>query len=277
MSLPSLEQSILRGKFPETGFAKMGDELSEEKLLPIYQQLDELALSMETQYDDPLACLDQDIADYLKKSIGIKLWEFEKENYPFLFKNLKNDAQKYKHLTKNAVRHNMISFHYVNGFYDDLMQRKKNYLIPEKVEMFLKILQDQTREVLNSIHPLIDAISQKVPCWTSLKIWQHNFGQDDQCLLPLHYDNTIFTLILHTSDSVEQSLRIYPNQKSGSLIEMVKANKPYPLSKADFPILIPGWGAKTHFGILPTPHYVEASRHAKSTRNSLVFCISEVK
>jgi len=267
-----LDQELIlkRELFPKTGFAKLSYTPAQANIQKCYRLFDRIV------YDDSYCVVDEEISTYIKKSIGLTV-DFEQLKDPVVFKNLKHDAIKYQVVTGNTIQHEMISFHYMGGFFEYLMRDKKKNQIPEKAFKFLSLMSELHKESATYLAPLVEKINQKIPCYTSIKIWKHTFGAKDRFLLPLHCDRSIFTSIIHTSDTSRQCLRIYPNKTNMTDLEISTLYRPYPLSKTDFPMIIPGLAAKEHFGIAATPHSVAIEENRKPTRYSLILFIAEVK
>lgn len=256
--------------FPKVGFQRLTLPIDESKIQGCYQKLTELSHLIKNEYDESWEKLDQKILNFLKQKIGLEV-DFEANFDPVTFNNMHHDAIKYQQMSQNGINHEMRSFHYVEGLYEELVQSA-----PKIALDFLKPLSEIVAEARAHLESLIDCISAKLPPFLSLKLWQHCFGAVDQQLLPLHVDRSLFTIIMHTEGAPCDALKIFPN-KEEPLFNIVAHHKPFPLLPSDYPLLIPGRQAKEFFGITPTPHYVAASQQENSLRNSLILFIGVLR
>ncbi len=265
------ESLLIPSAFPRAGFATFDTPLlSEKEVLEAYQWLDTIDQIVDTEYDENFALLDKDTSLFAARSKYLT----DDSIVPILFKNMKKDSIKYRGLTQNTIDHQMLSFHYIGGLYEYLSRSQKEYHIPEKVDLFLKTLDTQEKEISKRMLPLLNGVQKKTNYFTSLKIWKHTFEPRHRFLLPIHYDRSLFSVILHTKNGGEEFLKIFPNEEGLMLSEVRKKHRPYLLSPADFPLIFPGWPAKALFGFEPTPHSVEGKTDCPTYRNSYIWFIS---
>lgn len=248
--------------FSDEGFNRVNFHFPEKSALDVYKGID-VVHDLVKNKNESLSYVDNCLEEYYLRhkdrlssgaSLTLKSIIFEKEGYHF------------------------ISHQYLDGAYEYLEQNISLRAVNSQVILFLKAMKDAHLYIKTAIADFIKAIENSVQCFTILKVWKYPRNNEKPCVLPLHYDTSLFTIIVHTLNSGKECLRI-GGYGDGKIIEELKKTvnldeyyKPMP---SDFPILFPGVFAKHYFNINPTAHAVTTSEidFTSQSRYSLVFCI----
>ncbi|PIS02549.1 MAG: hypothetical protein COT85_04490 [Chlamydiae bacterium CG10_big_fil_rev_8_21_14_0_10_42_34] len=265
-------------QFPKLGFSTLPISIDESQIHEAYQALNQiLELRAGNLYSKEFEQIDEIIAFFVK-NIALVSVEFDQPKKPAIFfKYLTEDADYYA--AKNMIQHNISSFHYISGLYNYIIQNQQEIKIKSTpIISFLKILDQITSHVHKNLEGFIEQIQKRMKCSISLKIWRHEYRQNQGLLLPMHFDRSAFTVLVHTLNPGAECLQIYPNKGLREEKEIFSKSRPFPLEKSDFPLLIAGQYAKELFNIEPTPHYLNANSDSKSdkkkhARYSVVFFI----
>lgn len=243
----------------EMGFSKLNFSFPRKKTLKLFRLFNRVCELFDENYPHHFALLDGHIDDFIKQS------QTPLANETLKFKNLTVDSLKYKHRTNEDYQ--IYSYQYLEGL-EEFIDRR----LDEKIA-FLREMRSCHSFIKRKLHPLIESIEKKVSTSTLLKIWRHSPIESNPFFLPVHYDRSIFTIIVHTENEGEECLRIYPPTQEMELEQIARTKAPYIPQQTDFPLLFPGIHAKLPFSLEPTPHSVVADSHS-TRRYSLVFFIA---
>lgn len=247
---------------PEAGFKSLGIRFSEDKISDLYHLFDEVCNSFEEDYTQHFSGLDQIITKFIEET------NTPLANQTLKLKNLRIDQLKYK--SRTSDEYNIFSYQYIPGLYQYISERLDN---KNKFLNFFKEVDQLHIHIKDRLHRVIIQIEEKTKIATALKIWKHQPTSFNSSFLPVHFDRSIFTVIVHTSNQGEECLRIYPPRDELNFDEIDQKSIPSVPKKSDLPILFPGLYAKEYFSLNPTPHCVVSDKKI-SHRHSLVFFIA---
>lgn len=247
---------------PDTGFKTLNFHFPKERALKVYRLFDSVCDSFEKDYEHYFSELDQLIDQFIVQC------DMPIANQTLKLKHIKSDGLKYKSRTSNE--YDIYSYQYFPGLYDYIQQRIS--LKNQFLDFFKEV--DQCHALIREqMQPIIEQIEMKMKTTTVLKIWKHSPLSHNPFFLPLHCDRSIFTAIIHTENSGEECLRIYPPSAGLHFESMLEKPTPKIPKKRDFPLMFPGIHAKSCFSLDPTPHCVVSNPGIKN-RRSLIFFIA---
>jgi len=248
--------------FSQKGFAKLHFNFSREEAQKIFSFFERICFLVQNEYDKQLASIDNVISTFILNS------KTPIANETLMFKKIKNEFRDY----------DTHSYQYLEGLYGFVKENTINDAVSEDVLHFLGIMDYYHSTLRDHLIDLIDAIEKKVKCVTLFKVWRHTPKQGKEFLVPLHYDRSVFTSIVHTMNPMKECLRMGPPGRGEDIEEVRKTSSLdayYRPSPDDFPLLLPGIYAKDYFDIHPTAHAVavDGNMTVLGERFSLVFFI----
>jgi len=177
-------------------------------------------------------------------------------------------------MLKNQLGDYAIHSHqYFHGVYDFLRERIK---LPAELDQFWSLMDSALRSCDYSFRSQILRGSNH-DLLPILKVWKYTPVPGRRFLIPVHFDRSALTVIVHTSNPGRECLLIGPPSCGKEAIRDIavrwsQLNFTRPAANA-FPLVFPGLHADDRFGLDATPHAVEQveENHYSRARFSLVF------
>jgi len=248
--------------FQEKGFAKLDFIFTREQALQVFSHLDKICLLVKNEYDDGFSCLDDIIAAFITSS-----------KTP-----VANDSLKLKNIKNEFMDYEIHSYQYLEGLYEYVIENMSGKKVKQEALEFLRIMNFNHLLIKGYLKNVIQLIEEQVKCTTMFKVWRYTPVDGKNYLVPLHYDRSIFTSIVHTMNPGKECLRLGPPGQDEDIEEARKRadlNDYYQPSEKDFPLIFPGMHAKYYFGLNPTAHAVTTVEKGNNSKDrySLVFFI----
>lgn len=249
--------------FVPEGFIRMNFQLPDKYTTDIYSGINLIHTLVRNKHDENLVAIDAVLEEYY-----LKHFDRLSSGASYTLKNIIAEKDKYI----------LISYQYLDGSYEYLEQNLSINTTNQHVIDFLKATRDAHLYIKKALTGLLEFIEKKTPCFTVLKAWKYPPTDRKEYLLPLHYDTSLFTIIVHTINAGKECLRIGPYGDGSKMEDLRKKailDEYYQPTHNDFPILFPGVLAKRYFDINPTAHAVTTPEldFTSSDRYSLVFMI----
>jgi hypothetical protein len=111
-----------------------------------------------------------------------------------------------------------------------------------------------------------------------LKVWRYTSLPNNRYLIPIHFDRSLVTSVIHSRNPGEERLLV-GGHDDGTPVEQLAErfldSRPFRPSKSDFPISFPGLSAAESYNIPATAHGVEQveEQYIGSHRFSLVYFV----